>query len=251
MGLGYGLGMGLGGFGGYGGYGGYGGGGYGGGGYGGGGYGGGGYGGGGYGYGGGGYGGNYTSYPSDYGYDNNQFAQATTSTAAMGFAQAGEQAFIAGQYKDAAYDWRHALLDDPQNGTLAMMLAQALFAQRSYKQAAAATELGMLLLPPEHWGVVVKNYKELYPSNATYTAQLRAAETARDNNPNDPAMRFLLGFQYQYLGYPTQAAREAEWAVQLLPKDEFARRFLDSIRGRTAPPTTPGPAVSQTAPGAQ
>ena len=58
-----------------------------------------------------------------------------------------------------------------------MMLAQALFAQGSFNEAAAATELGMALLPPEQWGVVVKNYRELYPDNATYTAQLRAAET--------------------------------------------------------------------------
>jgi hypothetical protein len=234
LGLGYGLGMGLGGFGGYGGYGGYGGGGYGG------------YGSGGYG---GGYGGNYASYPSDYGYDNNQLTQATTAAEAMRFDQAGEQAFLAGQYRDAAYDWRHALVDDPQNGTLAMMLAQALFAQGSYNEAAAATELGMVLLPQEQWGVVVKNYKELYPNNAVYTEQLRAAEKARNDKPDDPALRVLLGFQFDYLGYPTQAAREVEKAVQLLPKDEFARKLLDSIGGTTTPSTLPAPAASQTAPG--
>jgi tetratricopeptide (TPR) repeat protein len=239
LGLGYGLGMGLGGFGGYGGYGG---GGYGGGGYGGSGY------GGGYG---GGYGSNYASNPNDYGYDSNQFAQATAASEAATFDQAGEQAFQAGQYRDAAYDFRHALVDDQQNGVVAMMLAQALFAQGSYNEAAAATELGMVLLPQDQWGIVVKNYKELYPNNATYTQQLRAAEQARNAKPDDPALRFVLGFQFNYLGYPTQAAKEVEKAVQLMPHDEFSKRLLDAIHGKTIAPTPPTPAASQATPGGE
>jgi hypothetical protein len=223
LGLGYGLGMGMG-MGGYGGYGGYGGGGYGGGGY------------------GGGYGAGYAANASDYSDNSNQLAQTTAATEALQFDQAGEAAFSAGQYQTAAYNWKHALVDDPQNGTLAMMLAQALFAQGSYNESAAATELGMVLLPPEQWGVVVKNYKELYPSNATFTQQLRAAEKARNDKPNDPAMRFVLGFQYDYLGYPTQATQEMEKAVQLQPKDQFAKKLLDSLRGTSTSRTLPAPA---------
>ena len=110
FGLGYLLGNGLGGFGG--GYGGYGGGGYGGGGYG--------------GYGGGGYGGNYASSPANYGNygDDSQLAQITNPTEAASFDQAGEEAFRAGVYNDAVYNWRHALVDDPRNGTLAMLLCK-------------------------------------------------------------------------------------------------------------------------------
>ena len=222
------LGYGLGGFGGYGGYGG------------------GGYGGGGYG--GGGYGGSYSSYPTSSAYDDTQLAQASTSSAAVGFDQAGEEAFAGGQYKEAAYDWRHALVDDPQNGTLAMLLAQALFAQGSFNEAAGAVEMGMVLLPQDQWGVVIKNYKELYPHHAPYTEQLRALEKARNDKPDDPAMRFLLGFHYNYLGYPKQAALEWEKAVQLEPKDEFAKKLLDSIRG-TASAKAPAPAVPQPVPG--
>jgi tetratricopeptide (TPR) repeat protein len=221
LGLGYGLGYGGYGLGGYGGYGGY---------------------------GGGGYGGNYASYPNSYGNDDNQLALATTSTAA-GFDQAGEEAFRAGQYKEAAYDLRHALVDDPQNGTLAMMLAQALFAEGNFNEAAGATQMGMMLLPQDQWGVVVKNYKELYPSNAAYTEHLRGLEKSRNDKPDDPAVRFLLGFHYHYLGYPTQAGRELEKAVQLAPKDEFAKKLLGSIQG-TSSSTAPAPAAPQPLPNA-
>ena len=230
LGLGYGLGMGLGygGFG-YGGYGGYGGG-----------Y-------GGYGGYGGGYGNGYANYPADYGYNNSQYTQTQPNLSeAISFDQAGEQAFRAGQYSQAAYDFRHALVDDQQNGTLAMMLGQALFAQGSWNEAAAATEMGMLLLPQDQWGVVVKNYKELYSGNAPYTAESRAAEQARNAKPDDPALHFLLAFHYEYLGYPTQAAREVERVIQLRPKDEFAKRLQDAILGRTA--ALPAPTVQATPP---
>ena len=62
-------------------------------------------------------------------------------------------------------------------------------------------------------------------------------------------MRFLLGFHYHYLGYPTQAARELENAVQLAPKDEFAKKLLGSIQG-TSSATAPAPAAPQSVPDA-
>ena len=125
-----------------------------------------------------------------------------------------------------------------------MLLAQSLFAEGSYNQAAAATELGMTMLPPEQWGVVVRNYKELYASNGAYTQQLRSLESVSSKNPEDPAPRFLLGFHYHYLGYPAQGEKQMEKAVQLLPRDEFAKRFLDSIHGVSTPPAnTAAPAL--------
>ena len=68
--------------------------------------------------------------------------------------------------------------------------------------------MAMSMLPQDQWGVVVKNYTELYPNVQNYTDQLRALEKARNDNTSNPALRFLLGFQYNYLGYPAQAAGE-------------------------------------------
>jgi len=144
------------------------------------------------------------------------------------------------------YDWRHALVDDPQNGTLAMMLGQALFASGSYEDAAGATQMAMSLLPQDQWGVVVKNYTDLYPIVQNYTDQLRSLEKARNDKPNDPALRFLLGFHYDHLGYPAQATRELEKAIQLAPQDEMSRKLLSMLKG-VATPAAPGAAP---APGA-
>ena len=106
--------------------------------------------------------------------------------------------------------------------------------------------MGMMLLPQDQWGVVIKNYKELYTSNATYTAQLRALEKASNAKPDDAGMHFLLGFHYNYLGYPTQAAHELEKVMQLAPKDGLSKKLLDSIHG-TASPTQPAPAAAPAA----
>jgi tetratricopeptide (TPR) repeat protein len=81
-------------------------------------------------------------------------------------------------------------------------------------------------MSPDQWGVVVKNYTDLYPNVQNFTDQLRALEKARNDKPTDPALRFLLGFQYNYLGFPTQAVRELEKTVELAPQDEMAKQLL-------------------------
>jgi predicted Zn-dependent protease len=52
---------------------------------------------------------------------------------------------------------------------------------------------------------------------------LRALELARKENPDDAAVRFVLGFQYLYLGYPQQAQKQLNAAAELAPEDLFAR----------------------------
>lgn len=230
--LGYGLG-GLGGFGGYGGYGGYGGGGYGG--YGGGGYGG--YGGGGY----GGYGG-YGAYGS--GYSSGSAAQPSNVPAgATDFAALGEQDFNAGRYSDAVSDWQHALVDDPQNGGLLMLLGQALFATGQFEQAAGVTQLAMQIVPQDKWGAVVTNFRELYPPNNDYTTQLRALESSVKAQES-PAKRFLLGFHYGYLGYPKEAVRELDKAVKLNPKDQLAADLRKLMAVKLSPADVTPPATA-------
>src|SRR6185369_9122043 len=109
--------------------------------------------------------------------------------------------FRAGKYKDAIHAWQHALVDDPRNGAYVMLLAQALFADGKYDSAAGALQQGTQMMPPENWGVVIANYKALYPNIGDYTTQLRALETARSDKPDSAALRFLLGWHYGYLGY--------------------------------------------------
>jgi len=198
--------------------------------------------GGGYGSGGYGYGNGYGSNAyATYDYSTNSYttttapvqtqtAQATTTSAAT-FDEAGEIAFKEGRYQDAAYNWRHAALDNGQNGAVALLLSQALFASGQYADAAGAAEAGMAMLPPDQWGVVVKNYEDLYPSRQLYTDQLRNLEAARTAKPDDPALRFLLGYHYFYLGYPAQASQELDQAMKLQPKGLIAKDLLALTRG--------------------
>ena len=169
------------------------------------------------------------------------------STDDLDFGAAGEAEFKAGNYDKAVKSWRHAVLDDPKNGVLVMMLSQGLFASGKFDEAAGATQQGMLLLKEADWGVVVTNYRELYAKIGDYTTQLRVLEKARKDKPEDPALRFLLGFHYAYLGFPTEATRELDKAITLAPQDELASRLKDVLEAKqkkagkptTVPPPSP------------
>lgn len=218
-----------------------------------------GYGYGGYGYGGYGYGYNPYAYYYPYGYGYGygypygygmygnypaagHVAQPTTKASdAEVFAQKGENDFKAGDYKGAVYAWRHALVDDPQNGVLMMMLAQGLFATGSYDEAAGAVQQAMQLLPENQWGVVVSNYKELYGKIGDYTSQLRALEKAVKAAPDDPGLRFLLGFHYGYLGYPKDAVKQLDKVLQEAPADQLAKKLHEIFTGKL--PKDGGPAA--------
>lgn len=151
------------------------------------------------------------------------------TTNALDFAGQGEIDFKAGKYKEAVRDFRHALVDDPENGAYVMLLGQALFANGQYDEAAGATQQAAQMLPQDKWGTVVANYREIYTNIGDYTKQLRTLEKARDEKPDDPAMHFLLGWHYGYLGYPKQAVRELDKTLALAPKDEVAKKVRDAM----------------------
>lgn len=158
------------------------------------------------------------------------------STDAEVFAEKGENDFKAGDYKGAVYAWRHAVVDDPQNGVLLMMLAQGLFAIGNYDEAAGATQQAMTLISDDQWGVVVSNYRELYGKMGDYTKQLRALEKTIKDNPDDPGTRFLLGFHYGYLGYPSQAVKQLGKVIKLQPADQLAKNLRDQFSAKLPKP---------------
>ncbi len=141
-----------------------------------------------------------------------------------------EEAFKRGDYELAAKYWRHALLEDPQNGLLLLLMGQALFGAGKYREAAGAVQAGMALLNEKDWGVVVENWRELYPDAGEYTRQLRALEDAVRKNTRDPALRFLLGYHYGYLGYPADAARELGYLKELAPQDKIGLRLYELMQ---------------------
>ncbi|MCA9093946.1 MAG: hypothetical protein KDA68_10695 [Planctomycetaceae bacterium] len=162
---------------------------------------------------------------------------ATASATDSAFADLGEQEFKAANYSKAVDAWRHAIVDDPKNGVLYMMLSQAYFAVGKYNESAGAAQQGMLLLPEENWGVVPQNYKELYTNIGDYTKQLKDLEAARKKKEDDPALRFLLGYHYGYLGYPTEAVRELDKGLSIVPEDELAEKMRDGFKSKIKPQT--------------
>jgi hypothetical protein len=166
----------------------------------------------------------------------------TTSAAtpsATNFTEQGETAFKAGNYSGAAYAWQHAVIDNPQSPVLVLMHAQALFATGKFAEAAGATQVAMSQLDKDQWGVVVTNYRELYGNSSDYTTQLRALEAAVRDKPNDPALRFLLGYHYTYLGYPQQGADQLATAVNLAPQDQLAKQLLEATKAKLPIPAAP------------
>lgn len=150
------------------------------------------------------------------------------------FSDKGEIAFKGGDYEGAVYAWRHAAIDDPENGTVVMLLGQALFATGKFDEAAGATQAAMQLLPKEQWGVVVANAQDLYGNYQDYTTQLRALESAVKEKPDNPAQRFLAGFHYGYLGFSRDAVAQLDKTLKLAPQDQGAKLLRDEMRAKLA-----------------
>ena len=124
------------------------------------------------------------------------------------------------------------MVDAPQNPTLALMYAQSLFAVGKYDEAAGVVQAAISQLPKTQWGIVVTNSRELYGNYQDYTNQLRALEAAARDKPNEPALRFLLGYHYAYLGYPQQAVDQLEKVMSLAPQDDFAKQLRDEMKAK-------------------
>jgi tetratricopeptide (TPR) repeat protein len=161
------------------------------------------------------------------------------------FSTAAETDFRAGRYAKAANNWQHALVDDPENGGLLLLLSQALFAIGEYDPAAGNLQLAMRLLPEDQWGTVVEHYRELYPNVGNYTSQLRSLESARTASPSDPALRFLLGYHYGYLGYPSQAVKELDAGIELQPQDVGMIVVRNRFATKLGMPAVPLPEPSE------
>ena len=66
-----------------------------------------------------------------------------------------------------------------------------------------------------------------------------------DMKPNDPALRFLLGYHYGFLGYPKDGLKQLDKCLELAPKDELAQKLQERMKDILNPKApTPKPAAS-------
>jgi hypothetical protein len=155
--------------------------------------------------------------------------QIESSGGSSEFVRQGEAALKARDYRSAVRAWRHAVVDDPKNGTTIMMLAQALFAAGEYDEAAAAAQQAMMLLPEEKWREAVSKFRGFYTNTQDYTDQLTKLEKAVEGYPNDPSLRFELGFQYANSNHPDLALRELDKLLEMAPQDQIGRKLRDLV----------------------
>ncbi|WP_339910336.1 tetratricopeptide repeat protein [Symmachiella dynata] len=143
------------------------------------------------------------------------------------FAEARE-AFYAGDLKTAMDKIELAIKEMPSNSDLHQFRSLVLFSMKQYGQAAASAHVALTAGPGWNWDTL----KSLYPSADIYTARLRALEEARDQNKQDPAIRFLLAYHYLMLNHIESAAKELTQVVALEPRDELAAKMLGTITGQ-------------------
>jgi tetratricopeptide (TPR) repeat protein len=216
-----------------------------------------------------GYGGLGYGYGGGYGYSGSGWATSATSGSSaadpnvlalnalrpgegrVDYAQKGQIDFKIGNYSQAVNELKHAMIDQPRNsGSLSLWLGQAMFAQGEFETAAGLIQAGMNQLPESKWGSVVSNFKQVYSDPQAFTNQLRALEKARNASPDSAALRFLLGYEYGYLNFPRDAARELDKAIQLNPRDPFAvvlrNEFGAKIGLKNVPLPKPEPPTQNT-----
>lgn len=75
-------------------------------------------------------------------------------------------------------------------------------------------------------------------ANCDFCAVLR--QNIRNSPADSPAVRFLLGCHYGYLGYPRHSVREFDKVLNRVPQDELTQklRIPMSRRLSAVPPTT-------------
>jgi uncharacterized protein (TIGR03066 family) len=151
-------------------------------------------------------------------------------------------AFLEGKYDEALKLTDAAVAQMPHDAVLHEFRSLVLFALKRYAESAAAIHAVLDVGPGWDW----KTLSSLYPTVDVYTNQLRALETAADENPKAADLLFLLGYHYLTCGQPEPALNMFRRAAQLQPKDTVAAALVATLSPRDAKPTAPSDAAAPT-----
>jgi Tetratricopeptide repeat len=138
---------------------------------------------------------------------------------------AARAAFFAGNYQEALREITQAIADMPTSDDVHEFHGLVLFALGDYQKAAAIAHTTLDSGPGWNWSVV----QTLYPSTDVFTQQLRALEHYISEHPDQPATRFLLGYEYLTLGHMNAARRQFDKVVALEPRDTLAKNIVKGL----------------------
>jgi tetratricopeptide repeat protein len=139
----------------------------------------------------------------------------------------GKDSFAAGEPGEALDHFRQATVADPQNAQAFFLLGQAQFALARYREATATIVAGLKLKPD--WPSANFHPRELYGARAAdHADDLDQLRVAVEQNPNEPSLQFLYGYQLWFVGRRKEARALFEAAAKLVTDPAPIRRFLDT-----------------------
>ncbi|MBI1899884.1 MAG: hypothetical protein HYS13_02065 [Planctomycetia bacterium] len=121
-------------------------------------------------------------------------------------------------------------VDEPSRAAANMLRGQAQFALACYAESASAILAAMQEIEVGEAGSIVREFRQHYRDAAVYTGQLRALEKFVGEHPDNFSGRFLLGFQYGFLGHPAEALKQLARADGIAPGDKHVRGLMGHFR---------------------
>ena len=171
--------------------------------------------------------------------------QSLADDQAAQFLDAARDAFTRGDYALAMAQANQAIARKPNDTVPHEFRALVLFATKRYKEAAGAVYAVLSVGPGWDWATL----SGFYPDINVYTAQFRALEQYRNDNPKLPEVRFLLAYHYMSCGHTDAAVAELKEVVRLSPKDQLSAQLLAALTQQnpadvkpSLPATPPAPA---------
>ena len=135
------------------------------------------------------------------------------------------QAFSQGDYSAALSSVDKAIAKQPDDLAAYEFRGLVCFANKQYKEAAAAIYTVLSAGPGWNWTTLSDFYSDI----DVYTEQLRALEQYVKANPNASDARFVLAYQYLTAGHDAAAAEQLKEVTRLNPKDGLAAQLAAAL----------------------